>query len=410
MSFIERLANVFGFEKRALGSGGYFENYMATRASYLAGANPDAAISNSAVAHRCVALCAETIASLPLNVFRRTKDGGRERAEDHPLDYLLGVAPNDYQSVFEFREHLLRSYLMHGNAVARIESDDAGRIRALHPAFWHGVQIERLPSGRLRYGGEDVTSHRWTLLQEDVLHIRGPSRDGVTGLSPLQLAPGAIGLALSYAETAQALSDNRLSAGGVYSVEGNLTEEQHKKLLKFIGRHVGPANAGSPLIVDHSAKWMPHTFSPLDAQFLESRKLSNEDVARAFGVPPTSVGIPDKNSYNLAEQEALMLVRNCLSPLAARSERALERCLLTSQGRRNYFFEHDFSALLRGDIKARFEAYRLAREVGAFSPNDIRRRENEPPIEGGDVYHVPVNWAPLGDAPIGDGAGEGTGA
>lgn len=98
-------------------------------------------------------------------------------------------------------------------------------------------------------------------------------------------------------------------------------------------------------------------------------------------------------------------MRNALGPLAARVKSAMSRCLLTPAGRRSLYIEHDLSALLRGDVQARFEAYKIGREIGALSPNDIRRRENEPPIAGGEIYHQPANWVPLGTQ-----AAPGTGA
>ena len=112
-----------------------------------------------------------------------------------------------------------------------------------------------------------------------------------------------------------------------------------------------------------------------------------------------SVGITDKATYSNTEQEARALVANCLGPLASRIEAAMLRCLLTEEGRRTLYIEHDLAALLKGDVQARFEAYRIGREIGVFSPNDIRRRENETPIPGGDVYHQPANWTPLGSTP-----------
>ena len=114
--------------------------------------------------------------------------------------------------------------------------------------------------------------------------------------------------------------------------------------------------------------------------FSRARKLANEDVARIFGLPPTSVGITDKATYSNTEQEARALVQNALGPLAARIETAMHRCLLTDASRRSLYIEHDLDGLLRGDVKSRFEAYRLAREIGVYSPNDVRRLENEPPL------------------------------
>jgi phage portal protein BeeE len=116
-------------------------------------------------------------------------------------------------------------------------------------------------------------------------------------------------------------------------------------------------------------------------------------------VPPTCAGILDKGTYSNTEQEAASLVQNSLGPLAARVETAMARCLLTDVGRRTLYVEHELDGLLRGDVKSRFEAYRIGREVGALSANDIRRKENEPPIPDGDGYNQPVNWTKLGAMP-----------
>jgi HK97 family phage portal protein len=162
----------------------------------------------------------------------------------------------------------------------------------------------------------------------------------------------------------------------------------------------GVYNAGKPLVLEEGMKADIISFSPADAQFLEQRRLSNEDVARIFGVPPAVLGIGELPTYGSAVEEARQLVGCCLAPLAARVEAALERDLLTEADRRaGLYIRHDLEGLLRGDMRARFEAYRIAREIGVLSPNDIRRRENEPAIENGDSYIQPLNYAPLGSTP-----------
>ncbi len=163
--------------------------------------------------------------------------------------------------------------------------------------------------------------------------------------------------------------------------------------------YAGQENAGKVLVVDAGAKFETISFTPEDAQFLEQRKLSNEDTARIFSTPPTACGITDKSTYSNTEQESRALVQNALAPLASRIETAMARCLLTDVGRRTLYVQHDLDGLLRGDVKSRFDAYRLGREIGVFSPNDVRKLENQPPIENGGTYHIPANWLPLGTVP-----------
>lgn len=377
----------------------YLAEWFGLRGAH-ASVQPDALLSNSAVAVRCVNLRSEMLASVGLFVFRRTADGGRERADDLSLYPVLHDLMNPQMTAYEGREFLIRSLDLHGNAFARIERDTRGAVVALYPLAPGIVTVERLASGRLRYRVSEPAGGVTILLQEEVLHIRGPSRDGMMGVSAIQFGRGAMGLRISQAETASALVENGLRPSGVMSYDERIDATARTKIREAVSERLqGSANAGQLLIMDGGAKYTPLAWSAEDAEFLASQKLSNEDVARLFGVPPTSVGITDKATYSNTEQEARSLVANCLGPLASRVESAMLRCLLTDESRRTLYIEHDLAALLKGDVQARFEAYRIGREIGVFSPNDIRRRENETPIIGGDVYHQPANWMPLGSAP-----------
>jgi HK97 family phage portal protein len=391
------LARMFGLEKRGeVFTDPYWANFVAMRGPGMP--SPDNVLSNLAVAARCVQLRSEILASVPLHLYRRTADGGRERADDQPLYTVLHDISNAIQSAFEFREYMVRCLDLWGNFYARIVRNQRGQVTELIPFLVGQCQVELLPNGRLRYKTSVSGRRTETLLQEEVLHVRGPTRDGVLGWSPIALARGALTLALGQTNTAQAISDNALRPSGMLTYPMLMDQRQKDEVRQgMAGIYAGPQNAGKMVVVDAGAKYEKLSFSPEDSQFLEQRKLSNEDVARIFGCPPTSVGLVDRATYSNTEQESRALVQNCIGPLAGRIEAAMARCLLTDVSRRTYYIEHDLDGLLRGDVKARFEAYRVAREIGLFSANDVRRRENEPPIGAeGDVYHVPANWVPLG--------------
>jgi HK97 family phage portal protein len=393
MSFLNRL---LGREQRSQAvrtSDPYLAEFFGLKSG--AAATPETVLSNSSVAVRCISLRSELLASVGLHVFRRSNDGGRERAKDLTLYGVLHDTANGQQSAFEFREFMIRCLDLHGNFYARIERNQKGQVTALYPLLPNSVSVEKLRSGKLRYkvgdGGTIV------LLQEEVLHVRGPSRDGLIGLSPIAIARGSLSYALQQKETAQSLVANSLRPSGVLSYPGELSPKQREEIrLNVAARFAGAANAGQFMITDGGAGYHPMSMPPEDAEFLDSIKLSNEDTARIFGVPPTAAGILDKGTYSNVEQEAASLIQNTLGPLAARIEAAMTRCLLSADARRSLYIEFDLSGLLRGDVKSRFEAYRMAREIGVYSANDVRRRENEPPINGGNAYHVPANWVPLG--------------
>jgi HK97 family phage portal protein len=401
MGLLTRIATYFegATETRSLPSDPYWANFAAARG--LGSPTADNVLSNLAVAARCIQLRSEILASVPLFLFRRDTDGGRTRADDNPLYGVLHDIANDGQSAFEFRELLVRSLDLHGNSYSRILRNARGQVTALLPMLPGDVQVERLPNGRLRYKLYDGTRTE-ILLAEEVLHVRGASRDGVIGLSPIAIARGALTLALSHQHSAQALSENALRPAGMLSFPDRMDKTQRQFVRDFAtNEYAGTLNAGKFLILDAGAKYEKLSFSPEDAQFLETRKLANEDICRIFGVPPTAAGILDKATYSNTEQEARSLVQNSIGPLASRIEAAMQRCLLTDVGRRTLYVEHDLDGLLRGDVRSRFEAYRLAREIGVYSPNDIRRKENEPPIAEGDEYSSPANWMRLGEPPQG---------
>lgn len=395
MSFLSRL---LGRETRAMRSDDpYLAEYFGLRGAPGYGVSPTEVESNLAVAARCISLRSETLASVGLFLFRRTADGGRARADDNPLYGVLHDNANPRMSAFEFREFLVRQLDTFGNAVARIGRNARGQVVALWPEPWSNVGMERLASGRLRYRFTNPDGGTTVLLEDEVLHVRGPTRDGYTGLSPIQIARGAFGLALEQKRTADGFMENALRPSGLLSFPEKIGKEAREAIRTAVrDGHAGAGNAGRFMILDGGAKFDAITFTPADAEFLETRKLSALDVARVYGCPPTTVGITDNATYSNVEGESTALVRNALGPLAARIEQAMMRCLLTEAGRRSLYIEHDLSALLRGDVQSRFEAYRIGREIGALSPNDVRRRENEPPIAGGDTYHQPANWVPLG--------------
>lgn len=401
------LSRIFGnrAEARSVKSSDpYLAEHFGLPVNGGANVTPDIVLSSLAVAHRCVAIRSELMASVPLHVYRRTANGGRERASDHPLYRVLHDMANPNQSAFEVREWAIRCLDLHGNAYLRLERNSAGQVTALYPLPPLSVGVEKLESGRLRYRVSGERGGAYVLLQDEVLHLRGPSKDGAIGLSPVSMARGALGLAITQNDMASGLMGNAMRPSGILSYPNMLSPDAAASIRGTAeSNFAGAKNAGKLMILDGGAKFERIAFTPEDAEFLASRKLANEDVARIFGLPPTTVGITDRATYSNTEQEGRALVQNALGPLASRIEAAIARCCLTEAGRRAYYAEHDLSGLLRGDVKSRFEAYRMGREIGLFSANDIARMENMPPVDGGDERYVPANWMKLGQTAANNG-------
>lgn len=394
---MDRLMNLLGYEKRSVDYDPRFAPDAWGRGIVPAPyASPGAVLSNLAVATRCVSLRSELLASVPLKLYRKLPDGDNERVTDSPLALVLGDLANPLMTSFEAREFLVRQLDLTGNAFARIERNGRGEVTAIWPVPSAMVTVERLESGRLRYRVTQPDSRRpMVLLQEEMCHIRASSEDGLIGKSPIAIARGALGRAIAENVTAATMAADSFRVAGVITVPNAKVSPNSRKALEnaFVEDHTRADQVGRVKVLEGGAKWQPTSFSSVDAEFLESRVLSNEDVARIFNVPSGAVSIRDAVSYGSAEADARALVQNCLQPLAERVEQALMRCLLTPEGRRRYVIEHDLRGLLRGNMGERFAAYRVAREIGVYSANDIRRFENEAAIEDGDDYLRPATLA-----------------
>lgn len=354
-----------------------------------------------ATAQACLSIISQSLASIPLNLYRRTANGGREKAVEHPLYAVLHDAPADGMTAFEAREFLIVSLLVHGNAYALITWNNRGEVTGLDVIDPRLVAVERLASGRLRYRVSNDAGGVRIVLAEEMLHLRYRlDRKGALGLSPVAIARDTFSLALAQEEAAgqQARHGNRPE--GVVSFPTPIGPAKHQETLAALRDKIERESATSRILVlDGGVDWKPMAFSSRDAQFLESRKLTALDICRIYSMPPTVAGILDHGTYSNTEQESRALVTRCLAPLAKRVETAMNIALLPAASRAEYFIEHELSGLLRGDQKARYEAYRIGREWGWLSVNEIRGYENMPEVEGGDERLSPLNMVPLGTRP-----------
>lgn len=357
--------------------------------------------------YSCVRILSETVASLPLNVYRYTDTGGKEKAIDHSLYRLLHDEPNPEMSSFIFRETLMTHLLLWGNAYAQIIRNGKGEVIALYPLMPDRMTVDRDSNGRLYYkyrkSNDDaptMESGVVSLAPSDVLHVPGLGFDGLVGYSPIAMAKNAIGLAIAAEEYGSKFYANGAAPSGVLEHPGTLKDPTRVR-DSWNSTFGGSSNSHKVAVLEEGMKYTPISISPNEAQFLETRKFQINEIARIFRVPPHMVGDLEKSSFSNIEQQSLEFVKYTLDPWVIRWEQALYRTLLSEEEKKTLFFKFNVEGLLRGDYQSRMQGYATARQNGWMSANDIRELEDldRIPAElGGDLYLINGNMLPLESA------------
>ena len=361
--------------------------------------NEKTALQTTAV-YACVRILAETIASLPLHTYRYST-GGKEKAQDHPLYYLLHSEPNPEMTSFVFRETLMGHLLLWGNAYAQIIRDGRGRVLGLYPLLPSKMLVSRTDQGILFYQYEK-DGRTYFLPDTDVLHIPGLGFDGLVGYSPVAMAKNAIGMAIATEEYGAKFFANGASPGGVLEHPG-VVKDPGKIRESWNAVYQGSGNAHRVAVLEEGMKFQPIGIPPEQAQFLETRKYQLNEIARIFRIPPHMIGDLEKSSFSNIEQQSLEFVMYTLDPWVIRWEQAISRVLFSDSEKRQYFVKFNVDGLLRGDYQSRMNGYAVGRQNGWLSANDIRELENLNRISpelGGDLYLINGNMTKLADAGI----------
>jgi HK97 family phage portal protein len=347
----------------------------------------------------CVRLIASTIASLPFPVFRTDSNGIPTPARDTQLWKVLHESPNADQTPTDFIELLVICLLLKGNAFAH-KVMEGGRLIALEPIQPDLVTVRRDDNGNLRY--------RWAWGREkfdvdesEVFHVRGFGGGPMGGLSTLHYARESLGIAIAADRAAGSMFANGARPTGVLKFKEWLDPAQRSDSHDLIeSKYAGSLNSGRPMILEGGSEWQQISMNADDAQLLESRGWSVEEICRWFGVPPFMIGHNEKTtSWGTGiEQMLLGFQKFTLNPYLRRIEQAVRKQLLSPADRRaGLFAEFNLEGLLRADSQGRMNFYRGMSQIGAMTRNEIRAKENLPPIEGGDVVTIQSQNVPLRD-------------
>jgi len=369
--------------------------------------NEHTAMQMTAV-YSCVRILSETLAGLPLHVYRYNDSGGKEKYLKHPLYKLLHDEPNPEMTSFAFRETLMSHLLLWGNAYAQIIRNARGEVIALYPLMPNKMTVDRDSKGRLFYLYSRTSDDAPTLGDEsqvylspsEVLHIPGLGFDGLIGYSPIAMAKNAVGLAIATEEYGAKFFANGAAPGGVLEHPGTIKDPQKVK-ESWNAAYQGSQNAHRVAVLEEGMKYQPIGISPEQAQFLETRKFQINEIARIFRVPPHMLADLEKSSFSNIEQQSLEFVKYTLDPWVVRWEQSMCRALLMESEKPIVFIKFNVDGLLRGDYVSRMSGYATARQNGWMSANDIRELENldRIPAEfGGDLYLINGAMTKLQDA------------
>lgn len=360
-----------------------------------------------ATVYACVRLLAESVAALPLHLYRYTDNGsGKEKALSHPLYKILHRCPNPEMTSFTFREVLMTHLLLWGNAYAQIIRDGRGNVLGLYPLLPENVEIDRASNGELYY-----TYHAWTdelpgaknkdivFRRSDILHVLGISFNGLVGFSPIAMEKNSLGSSIAVEKYGSSFFKNGAQPAGVLQHPNRLKDPE--KLRKaWEDAYGGAGKAHRIAILEEGMEYKPISLPPEDSQFLSTREFSVDEICRIFRVPPHMVQNLKHATFSNIEHQSIDFVMHTLSPWLQRIEQAIIKDVLLEAEQDEYFPKFNVDGLLRGDYQSRMSGYATAFANGFMCPNDIRRLENLDPIpdeEGGNVYVANGSYVKLKD-------------
>jgi HK97 family phage portal protein len=354
----------------------------------------------SASVYCAVRTLSEDVACLPILMQKKLATGGFVSTESHPLVDLFDE-PNEWQTSFDFISFIVMSLSLRGNAFVFVGRNGKGEPNMLLPISPDMVSVYvSAINGVITYTltHKLLGGSKMGVPAEDVIHIKNLSvSDGVMGISPISASQDVFSLSLQTQIHAARIFAQGTTVSGVLQYPGKLSTETRKNLAQqWQERHSSVQNAGKTPVLEEGMEFKPFDISPKDQQLLEARSFTVEEIARMFNIPPHKIGGMNRVSYSSLESQQQAYVDSSLTPITTKIEKAFERRLLFSDERKRFKIKFDFMNLLKGDTKARFDAYQVALLNGIYNVDEVRGREGLPPLpDGKGVEHrFPLNQSP----------------
>ena len=359
-----------------------------------------------ATVYACVRLLAESVAQLPLHLYRVTDPDGQEKVPEHPLYTILYRQPNPEMTSFSYWEAVMTHLLLWGNSYSQIVRDGKNNILGLYPLLPENVEIDRTDKGELYYIYHAYTNEVPGEKNKDIIfrrdemfHIPGLSFNGLVGFSPIAMMKNSLGTTLAVEKYGSAFFKNGAQPSGVLQHPTTLKDPE-KVRRQWHEAYGGTANAHRVAVLEEGMQYKPISLPPEDSQFLSTREFGVEEICRIFRVPPHMVQDLKRATFSNIEHQSIDFVVHTLDPWLVRIEKAIVKDLLLEDEKDQFFPKFNVDGLLRGDYKSRMDGYSVGISTGIISPNEARRKENMPPLpaeEGGDFHIVNGTFIKLRD-------------
>ncbi len=354
----------------------------------------------------CIEIISDSIAKMPIYLMESQT---RERIAEHPALRLLTGRPTEAMTAFDYHKLMESRRIAHGNAYALILRDKWGQPTELLPIAPGYMQPFLDDNGQLWYVGTNPKTGEYRKFwPADVLHYKAFSVDGLEGVSYLRRGAETIEAALQAQKYETGFYRNGAKLTGILYTDTDLTNKPEikqpdgtkisvKDAIRREWEHIyaGADNAYRTAVLDFGMKYTPVTSTNRDAQFIESRAASIEDIGRLFNIPLYKLGV-GKQTYASNVQAAIEYMQRTLSPIVAAAEQEDTYKLLTpGEQQRGLQLRRNMMGELRGDWAARAAWFKQMREAGVYSVDDIRALEDLPDVPGGDDRYASLNYVPL---------------
>jgi HK97 family phage portal protein len=349
---------------------------------------------------RAVNVLAASVAVLPVSVFRRLDPRGKEQARDHPLHNLLRLMPNRMQTSYRWRHQMMGHVVLTGNYYAHkvMAGEQLLQLWPLDPERMRVENVRR--DGTIDYVYTKRNGQPEPLTQDDVLHVRGFSHDGIVGISVIEAMRELTAQAIAAQRQRTAFLRNELRPSATITHPKELQPASRESLEKSLqAAFGGPNKAGRLVLLDEAMEIKPFSISSRDAQFVESENFRVAEFLRFIGVPGVLVGYADKTAtYASAEAFFQSFKDHNVFPWTRNIEQELTVSLLGGD-QDETFVEFNLDAMLRPDSAARSSFYRVMVELGIYTRNEVREFENKNPLPGLDEPLTPKNMDVAGAEP-----------